>query len=158
MAERRKEGFKLLRKGELEQAEIAEVMGVSQAAVSQWKKMMEDQGMNGAKARYSKGRPAKLGMPERRELLRMLKKGAIQAGFSTERWTQRRIQQVIEKHFGAIYHPRYVGRILKEMGWSVQKPQPQPREQDQELVRAWLNQDWPRIKKSTANRGNNRVY
>jgi len=47
----------------------------------------------------------------------MLRQGARAHGFATDRWAQRRIQQVIAREFGVTCHPKYVGRL---MGWSVQ--------------------------------------
>jgi transposase len=55
------------------------------------------------------------------------------------------------------YHRNYLNRLLRQLGFSLQKPLPQAIEQDQELVEAWLQQDWPRIKKVTAARRRNRV-
>jgi len=45
----------------------------------------------------------------------------------------------------------------KVLGFSPQKPLPQAVEQEKELVEAWLQGDWPRIKKVTAARRKNRV-
>jgi putative transposase len=129
------------------------MLGVSEAAVSQWKAKLEYQGMRGAKARRSSGRPAKMSLGQRKKVLRLLKRGAVAAGFESERWTQKRIQKLMQREIGVQYHPDYVGRLLKVWGWSVQKPQPLPRERDEALIIAWLKQDWPRIKKNTQNRG-----
>ena len=43
MAERRKEGVKLLKAGEKSQAEIARHLGVTEAAVSKWKKKLREE-------------------------------------------------------------------------------------------------------------------
>jgi transposase len=86
-----------------------------------------------------------------------LKRGAIVAGFPTEQWTQARVKKVIEQEFGVVYHQNYISRLLKEMGWSVQKPDPRAIERDEELILAWLKQDWPRIKKSAAAQRRNRL-
>jgi hypothetical protein len=43
------------------------------------------------------------------------------------------------------------------MGWSVQKPDTRAIERDEELILAWLQQDWSRIKKSIAARRRNRI-
>ena len=59
----------------------------------------------------------------------------------------RRIRQVILKQFGVDYHPNYLAERLKAWGWTAQVPAVQARERDEELVRAWLERDWPRIKK-----------
>jgi transposase len=73
---------------------------------------------------------------QRQRLLKVLALGAATAGFSTERWTLRRVARVIEREFSVTYHPRYLSRQLKSLGWSVQQPVPRAREHDEELVRA----------------------
>jgi hypothetical protein len=45
------------------------------------------------------------------------------------------------------YHTAYLSVRLRELGWSAQVPAVQARERDEELVRAWIERDWPRIKK-----------
>lgn len=47
MAERRLEGVKLLRQGKLSQAAIARQLGVSEAAVSQWRRQLNEGGKAG---------------------------------------------------------------------------------------------------------------
>ena len=42
---------------------------------------------------------------------------------------------------------RYLSTWLRDRGFSPQKPQRVPRERDPEAVAAWLESDWPRIKK-----------
>jgi transposase len=126
MAERRRAGFKLLRAKRISQREIAKRLGVSEAAVSQWRKALNEEGMLGAKARRASGRPTKLGVAEQKELIRVLKGGAVKAGFVSERWRQQRIQKVIERRWDVRYHPRSVGRVLKSLGWSVQYPRDKP--------------------------------
>ncbi|RME32913.1 MAG: winged helix-turn-helix domain-containing protein [Thermoflexia bacterium] len=42
--------------------------------------------------------------------------------------------QVIEREFGVRYHPRWVGCILREMGWSPQKPERRARERDEQAI------------------------
>lgn len=158
LGERRHKGFELLKRKRLSQGAIAKRLGVSEAAVSQWHKVLSEEGMKGSKAQVASGRPAKLSKADQTQLLDILSKGAKQAGFVSERWTQARVLKVIEKSFGVHYHYRSVGRLLKGLGWSVQQPQAQARERDEDLIRAWLKQDWPRIKKSTTTRGKHRFY
>jgi transposase len=87
---------------------------------------------------------------EREQLVAILEQGARATGFPTEQWTQARVRQVIQREFGVVYHRNYISRLLHQLGWSVQKPEPRALERDEELIRAWLKQDWPRIKKSAA--------
>jgi transposase len=150
MAERRAEGIRLLQAGEMSQAQIARYLGVSEAAVSQWKQRLEQGGPAALQPRTASGRPAKLDAAAKQALVEKLEAGALAAGFPTEQWTQARVKQVIEREFGVSYHRDYISRLLHALGWSVQKPDPRAIERDEELIRAWLKQDWPRIKKSAA--------
>ena len=157
MAERRAEGVRLLQEGEMTQVEIARYLGVSEAAVSQWKRKLEQSGPDALQPRTATGRPAKLDGAARQALVEKLEAGALAAGFPTAQWTQARVKQVIEREFGVSYHRDYISRLLHDLGWSVQKPDPRAIERDEELIRAWLKQDWPRIKKSAAARRRDRV-
>jgi DNA-directed RNA polymerase specialized sigma subunit len=51
MAERRAEGVQLLQAGEMTQAQIARELGVSEAAVSRWKKKLAEGGPQALQAR-----------------------------------------------------------------------------------------------------------
>jgi putative transposase len=152
MAERRKEGVRLLEQGKQSQAEIARNLGVSEAAVSVWQKKLRKHGKGSLAQQKATGRPASLTTTKKAKLVKILKAGALASGFETERWTQARVQQVLEKKFGVHYHQNYISRLLHDMGWSVQKPETRAKERDEELIRAWLSRDWPRIKKSAASR------
>jgi len=157
MEERRRAGAKLLRAGRLSQAEIARQLGVSRATVSDWAKRLTSGGLRALHRRKATGRPAELTRDDQQALRRLLRRGALAAGFPTDRWTLRRIAQVIQREFEVRYHPSSLHRVLKRLGWSVQQPLPRASERDETLIRAWLAQDWPRIKKSAALRRGHRV-
>ena len=157
MAERRQAGMRLLQSRQLTQAAIARELGVSEAAVSQWKTKLETKGQRASEAQPCTGRPAKLTEQQHRQLVRILKQGARKAGFETERWTQQRIQQVIQREFDVHYHQNYISRLMQQLGWSVQKPETRAKERDEDLIRAWLSHDWTRIKKSAAARRRDRL-
>lgn len=157
MEGRRRAGAKLLRADRLSQAEIARQLGVSRATVSTWAKRLADGGLRALWRRKAPGRPARLTPAQQRALLRRLKRGALAEGFPTDRWTLRRIGQVIEREFGVHYHVNSLHRLLDRLDWSLQQPLPRAAERDEELIGAWLAQDWPRIKKSAALRRRHRV-
>lgn len=147
---RRLEGAHLLKEGRLTKTEIAQHLGVSRTSVYQWAKKLRTGGIRRLKQRKPSGRSAKLTRRQKRRLSHLLKKGAIAAGFETERWTLRRIASLIQQEFGVEYNPNYLPRLLKPLGFSVQKPVDQAAERDDELVEAWLKRDWLRIKKSAS--------
>jgi len=73
-------------------------------------------------------------------ILKTLRKGALKAGFETDRWTLRRIRDLIRRQFGVAYHPNYLAARLRASGWSPQIPAVHAKERDEEVIRAWL--DW----------------
>ena len=158
MAERRREGGRLLRAKKLSKAAIARRLAVSRSAVGQWANHLAAGGLRQLAARVSTGRPGKLSADQLQELDAILRRGALAAGFPTERWTAPRVKAVIERAFGVTYHVKYIPRLLARIGWSLQQPLPRAVERDEEVIRAWLVHDWPRIKKGAATGRGHRVF
>jgi transposase len=52
-----------------------------------------------------------------------LLQGAVKAKFSNDLWTCPRVCQLIRRRFGVQYHVDHIGRLLRSMDWSPQKPQ-----------------------------------
>jgi len=156
MEERRLAGGRLLKEGKLSQAEISRQLGVSRATVSEWAKIVKSKGIRGLRKRKAVGQ-SKLSGLQKEKLKRMLDRGALACGFPTDRWTLERVRQLIQREFEVTYHPNYLNRLLRQLGFSPQQPLPQAIEQEKELVEAWLQQDWSRIKKVAAARRRNRI-
>jgi transposase len=74
------------------------------------------------------------------------------------RWPLSRVADLIRREFTVNYHPNYLQRVLALLGFSPQKSLPRAVEQDEALVRAWLPQDWPRIKKARRHAAPDRVF
>ena len=147
MEERRLSAMSLLRGGDLSQGEIARTLGVSRQSVSRWSQALRSAGESGLSIHRPPGRPPLVSSAQWQTVFTTLKAGAEASGFSTDRWTLSRIAQVIERLFGVRYNSHYLSKRLHSLGWSVQAPAVAARERDEELVRAWLRGDWPRILK-----------
>jgi transposase len=63
-------------------------------------------------------------------------------------WTCPRVAQVIRREFGVRYHVDHIGRLLRSLGFTPQKPERRARERDESAIQRWVKQDWPRIKKT----------
>jgi transposase len=86
------------------------------------------------------------------EVFEVLTQGAKHSGFETERWTLPRIRAVLQRRFGVTYHVDYLSTRLRDLGWTAQVPAVWAAERDEDLIQAWLDRDWPRIKKKLAAR------
>jgi transposase len=147
MEERRLAAARLLRQGRFSQADIARQLGVSRASVSRWAATLAQQGRRGLATRIRTGREPRLDEKAWARLGRLLDRGAMAAGFATERWTLRRIAALIEREFGVHYHPRYLERPLKAHGFSVQHPATRAKERDELVIAVWPKRDWVVLKR-----------
>ena len=126
LEERRLAAAAPLRRGRLTQATIARRFGVSRATVCRWAATLAREGRRGLRARPRTGRPRRLDAWAWGRLARLLARGAVSAGFETERWTLRRIAALIWREFGVRYHPRYLERPLRAHSLTVRRPPPGP--------------------------------
>ncbi|MDK1029332.1 MAG: winged helix-turn-helix domain-containing protein [Anaerolineae bacterium] len=68
-------------------------------------------------------------------MVQKLEQGVLTAGFATEQWTQARVPKVIMQKFRVHYHCDYISRLMRGLGWSVQKLYPRAIERDKGLSR-----------------------
>jgi transposase len=104
------------------QKDIAAALGVSRAAVCQWLKCAREEGVAALRSRPHRGGPAKLTREQRAQIPALLARGAEAHAFRGEVWTAKRIAEVIWRSFGVRYHPDHVSRLLRQAGWSRQRP------------------------------------
>jgi transposase len=93
------------------------------------------------------GRRARLRPEDLRRIERGLKGGPQALGYETSLWTSWRVAHLIEQECGVKYHPWQAWRILRQLGWSCQRPVGRALERDEEKIRRWKQQRWPEIKK-----------
>lgn len=144
--ERRKRAWALNQTG-WKQKDIAEALGVTKGAVSQWIKSAREGGEAALKARKSTGSPRRLSTEERQRIPALLERGAEGFGFKGDVWTCPRVAKVIEREMGVKYHPAHVSRILKELGWTPQKPIRRAKQRKETEIRRWKEERWPELKK-----------
>ena len=143
---RRHKAINLLSEG-WSPVEVARHVGVDRRSVRRWRAAHDRDGPDGVALRPAPGRPSKLDAKARGRLEKLLLKGARASGFPTDLWTCPRVGEVIRQAFGVDYHVDHLGRVLRSLGWTPQKPERQARERDEAAIRRWVKVDWPRIKK-----------
>jgi transposase len=129
------------------QTEIADALGVSEGAVSQWMKRAREEGVEGLRHKPPPGATPRLSEKERARLPELLAQGAEAHGFRGEVWTCERVAIVIRREFGVNYHPAHVSRVVRALGLSLQKPMRRANQRDEEAIRHWREERWPELKK-----------
>jgi transposase len=133
--------------------EVADFLGVDPRSVRRWTAAYREEGGPGLLSRPASGRPPKLTLLQEKIIRRWLTDSPTEHGFDTELWTAPRVGRLIEEEFGIRLNPRYLSAWLRERGFTPQKPQRVPRERDPKAIAAWLESDWPRIKKKPGGKG-----
>jgi transposase len=129
------------------QVKIAQALGVTQGAVSQWLKRFRLGGIDALRHGKAKGGIPRLSTEQKAQLPHFLSRGPTFYGFRGAVWTCQRIGEVIRPEFGVSYDPSHVGRLMRQCGWSVQKPERKAIQRDEEAIQKWRAERWPELKK-----------
>lgn len=146
LEKRRMRAAALLEKG-IHEAEVARRVGVHRQSVSRWKQALEESGRAGLKKAGRAGRKPLVSEADMRTIEADLKRGPEALGYETGLWTTQRVAELIEERFGVRYTPEHVGWLLRQLGWSCQRPVGRALERDEVAVRRWQRQRWPELKK-----------
>lgn len=127
--------------------DVARKVGCHPSAVMRWRDAARRGGPKALCAKPVPGRPSRLNHRQMDRLVRVLFKGPLARGYSTDIWTTKRIADLIREEFGVRYHRDHVGRLLHRLKWSCQKPDRRALKRNEERIEHWKRQEWPRIKK-----------
>jgi len=150
---RRLEGLRLLKR-KVPQCEVARRVGVTRQTVHIWaQRLQEAAGAIGKLRARPLGRPTKLDREQLEGLRAILLTGALSAGFPTELWTIKRVRAVIRQRFGVEYATSGCWRLLRELGFTPQKPEKRALQRNEEGIATWKRRTWPALKKSPSAKG-----
>jgi len=133
---------------DVSQAAIARELSVSHQTVSDWHEKWLVGGKQALKSAGRAGRPPKATEAQLTKVEKALERGPKANGYPTDLWTLARVAEVIEVTTGVRYHPGHVWRVLRQMGWSRQRPARRAVERDDEAIERWVNERWPKVKKT----------
>src|SRR6266566_8972187 len=121
LEQRRLRAARLLKRG-VHQSEVARQVGAHRQSVSRWAQQLEAAGLSGLRKAGRAGRKPRLGAEDRNKIERGLKRGPQALGYETSLWTSWRVAHLIEEECGVRYHASQAWRILRQLGWSCQRP------------------------------------
>jgi len=128
-------------------SEVARIVKVSKSSVKGWNDAVKRGGLEALAAKPHPGRKPRLNRGQRKQLLRILLRGPLQAGYRTDLWTCKRVAEAVKHRLGVTFHPGHVWKLLRSLNWTCQKPEQRARERNEAAIEQWRRKDWPRIKK-----------
>lgn len=134
--------------------EVAEILQVSRSSVFEWQRKYRDGGLAALSTKFASGRPTVLSDVQMMKLYTMINgKDPRQYSLGMALWTRKLIAELIQQKFDVAVSLPTVGRIMKKLGMSVQRPLYRAYQQDPEKVRIWKEQTYPKIKAMAAEVG-----
>jgi transposase len=101
---------------------MADALGVSEAAVSQWRPRARVGGPEALQPRPSPGAPRRLSAEQLAPLPAWLPRRPAASGLRGQVWPRNRVAEVRRAACGVVYHPTQVGRLLTALRWRPQQP------------------------------------
>jgi transposase len=127
--------------------DVAETLGLHRKTVYGWLAKFREGGRDALLAKPVPGRPSKLSGVQIARLYELIV-GADprQLSFAFALWTREMVRQVIRREFGVALSVVSVGRLLRTMGLSPQRPLYRAYQQNPEAVARWKAEQFPAIR------------
>jgi transposase len=144
----RTRAIELLQSGET-QVFISEVLGVRRATVNSWVKSYRELGTAGTqeKKRGVTSESRKLLTSKQEESIQkmIIDKMPDQLQLPFGLWTRKAVKELVFREFGVTLAINTMGDYLRKWGYSPQKPKKRAYEQNPEIVKRWLQKEYPAI-------------
>ena len=127
--------------------EIARLLRMQRSTVHSWITLWNQFGDNSLLEGHRSGRPSLLNDSDREKLYDIIESGPIAYGLETGVWTSPIISHVIEEEFQVLYHPGHVRKLMKQLGFSVQRPTTELMRAEKKSQNRWIRYTYPNLKK-----------
>jgi transposase len=149
----RQQAVKAVRNGQ-SAAEVARSFGLNEGTVYRWLALYTAGGQNALLAKQIPGRPPTLNAKQLQWLSHTLKtKTPQQWKFEFALWTLELIGEVVRARFAVSLSKPTLSRLLRTLGFSVQRPLYRAWQQDPGVVERWLADEFPKIRRAARKAG-----
>jgi transposase len=125
---------------------VAAGLGINRRTIYRWLAAYHYGGEMAIKAKPIPGAPPKLDAKQMAKLARIVReKNPLQLKFEYALWTLAMIRVLIRQKYGVKLSEVSVGRLMKRLGFSPQRPLYRAWQQDPALVERWREQEYPKI-------------
>jgi transposase len=121
----------------MDRGEAAKVGGMDRQTLRDWVHRFNVAGPHGLLDNWTSGPKPRLSPDQLAEFARIVETGPDRKVDGVARWRRIDLKRVIADRFGVDYHARYVGKLLKKLGFSHMSARPRHPAQDERIVEAY---------------------
>ncbi len=128
--------------------DVIRTLGFGRTVIYSWLAKYREGGIDALQAKPISGRPSKMTGKQLEWVYKTVTgKNPLQLRFEFALWTRWMIRDLIREKFGVRLSEVSVGRMLRKLGLSPQKPLRRAYERDPELVESWREKEFPKIRR-----------
>ena len=120
-----------------ERGEAAKIGGMDRQTLRDWVHRFNAAGPEGLLDKWTSGPKPRLSPEQSAEFARIVETGPDRKIDGVVRWRRIDLKLVIAERFGVDFHVRYVGKLLKKLGFSHMSARPRHPAQDERIVGAY---------------------
>jgi len=121
----------------MDRGEAAKIGGMDRQTLRDWVHRFNVAGPDGLLDNWTSGPKPRLSPDQLAEFARIIETGPDRKVDGVVRWRRIDLKRVIAERFGVDYHQRYVGKLLKKLGFSHMSARPRHPAQDERIVEAY---------------------
>ena len=126
----------------MDRGSAAKIGGMDRQTLRDWVHRFNASGLEGLIDNWTAGPKPRLSAEQLAQFAQIVEAGPNREKDGVVRWRRLDLKRVIAERFGVDFHPRYVGELLKKLGFSHISARPRHPAQDERTVEAFKNV-WP---------------
>src|ERR1700693_5730981 len=121
----------------MDRGSAAKIGGMDRQTVRDWGHSFNASRPEGLVDNWTQGPKPRLSEEQLAQLAQIVEAGPDREKDGVVRWRRLDLKRVIAERFGVDFHPRYVGKLLKKLGFSHISARPRHPAQDERIVEAF---------------------
>ncbi len=121
----------------MDRGSAAKIGGMDRQTLRDWVHRFNVAGPEGLIDNWTEGPKPRLSVEQLAELASLVEAGPDRERDGVVRWRRVDLKRVIAERFGVQFHERYVGKLLKKLGFSHMSARPRHPAQDERIVEAF---------------------
>ena len=129
----------------MDRGAAARIGGMDRQTLRDWVHRFNASGPEGLLDNWTEGPKPRLSCAQMAEVAQIVEAGPDREKHGVVRWRRVDLKRVIAERFGVDFHERYVGTLLKKIGFSHISARPRHPAQDERIVEAFKTYGPPRL-------------